>query len=223
MTMLLPAPSSGPPPPSLLAGMDPAWVSWVLDTARQRLGVNIAWLSEFTGTQQHIHAATGDLASMNVRPGMTASLEGSFCVRVLTGQLPPVVTDATRDPRTRDLPVAGDLNIGSYVGVPIRTRAGEPVGMLCVLSPHQNPHLTEASARHLEFLAQLISDHIGGAEPGRPDRHARRAHVLNVLDAQQVNVVFQPVVHLDTGDAVAYEALARFPAADGDTPRDAVR
>jgi len=218
VTTLLPAPPTDPHRTSLLAGMDPDWVSWLLDTARQRLGMDIAWLSEFTDGQQRIHAATGDLAAMNVHPGMTASLEGSFCVRVLTGQLPPVVTDAARDPRTRDLTVTEQLNIGSYAGAPVRTRSGEPVGMLCALSPHQGPQLTQQSAHHLEFLAQLISDHIGGAEPGRPDLTARRRRVLDVLEQQRMDVAFQPVVRMDTGAVVAYEALARFPSTDGGGP-----
>ena len=218
VTTSLPPPTTGPHRTSLLASMDPAWVAWVLDTARQRLGMDIAWLSEFVDGQQHVHAASGDLAPMNVHPGMTASLEDSFCVRVLTGQLPPVITDAARSSRTRDLPVTEQLSIGSYVGAPVRTGSGEAVGMLCALSPGQSPHLDQESARHLEFLAQLISDHISGAEPGRPDLEPRRRGVLDVLARQQVDVVFQPVVQMETGTAVAYEALSRFPTTGGSSP-----
>ncbi|OMQ14472.1 hypothetical protein A7K94_0216370 [Modestobacter sp. VKM Ac-2676] len=68
------------------------WVRRLLDAARERLGMDVAWLSVFTEETQEIRVATGALDAMGVRQGMHASLEGSFCVRVLSGQLPPVVT-----------------------------------------------------------------------------------------------------------------------------------
>jgi hypothetical protein len=107
-----------PVPPSVT--LSPPWLHRVLDSARTRLGMDVAWMSTFTESTQRIQAATGELDAMHVREGMEPSLEGSFCVRVLSGQLPPVVTGARRNPRTRDLAVTAELGIGSYVGAPVR-------------------------------------------------------------------------------------------------------
>ena len=109
-------PSSTAPPISL----SPTWLHRVLDSARARLGMEVAWMSTFTEGTQQIQAASGELDAMHVHEGMQPPLEGSYCVRVLSGQLPPVVTGARRNPRTRDLPVTAELGIGSYVGAPVR-------------------------------------------------------------------------------------------------------
>jgi len=192
------------------------WVRWLLDAARTRLGTTIAWVSEFTEDTQTVLAVTGDADAMNVHAGMAASLEGSFCVRVLTGQLPPVVTSAARDPRTRDLAVTAELNIGSYVGAPIRSpRGGRPVGMLCCLSRDDGVQLGPESARFLEFLAELIGQHLSWEPRAMAEELAGPAtRIADVLRTGAVQPVFQPVVDLCTGRPVGYEALSRFVGAD---------
>lgn len=205
---------------------DDPWIHWLLDSARTRLGTTIAWISEFTDDDQVVRAATGELGAMNVHVGMAAPLEGSFCARVLAGQLPPVVTAAGRDPRTRDLGVTSQLGIGSYVGAPIRTRGtGRPVGMLCCLGRDDGAQLDRDSARLLEFLAQLIGEHLSTSPLDVDDESAAAsARVTGVLRDGAVRPVFQPVVEMGTGAVVAYEALARFTGADTATVfRDAAR
>jgi len=197
-----------------VSGLDPAWLQWVLEVARRRLGTDVAWLSEFTGGTQVISAATGDLAAMHVRAGMAVGLEGSFCVRVLGGQLPPLVTGARRNPRTRDLDITAQLGIGSYVGAPVRTADGRPVGMLCCLGRGAGEQLDVEDVRTVEMLADLVSDRLrwnasgGTPEPGLAQRRER---VLGVLQSGALEVHFQPVVDMATGRAIGYEGLTRVP------------
>ncbi|MGY1847681.1 MULTISPECIES: sensor domain-containing phosphodiesterase [unclassified Blastococcus] len=199
--------------------LDGDWVHWLLDAARTRLGMDVAWVSLFTEGSQLITSATGDLESMNVQEGMTAPLEGSYCVRVLSGQLPPLVTGAARDPRTRDLPVTGDLNIGSYVGAPVRGHDSRPIGMLCCVSRDPGTQLDGESVRTVELLADLISDHFRHAgAAGGLDLAARRARVRAFLARGAVEIHLQPVVDMVTGAIAGQEALARFPGWGGDGP-----
>ncbi|WP_166509546.1 EAL domain-containing protein [Blastococcus sp. TF02-8] len=197
-------------------GLDGEWVHWLLDAARARLGMDIAWVSVFTEGRQLITSAVGDLAGMNVREGMSAPLEGSYCVRVLSGQLPPVVTGAARDPRTRDLGITAELGIGSYVGAPVRDADHRPVGMLCCLSREAGSHLDGDSARTVELLADLISDHLRNGPPGAArDLAARRARVREFLASGAVVTHLQPVVDMTSGVVVGHEALSRFPGWTG--------
>jgi EAL domain-containing protein (putative c-di-GMP-specific phosphodiesterase class I) len=175
--------------------------------------MDVAWLSTFTDSAQRIRAATGELDAMHVREGMEPSLEGSFCVRVLSGQLPPVVTGARRNPRTRDLAVTAELGIGSYVGAPVRAPDGRPVGMVCCLSQDDGAQLDGAAARTLELLADLISDRLADPPPPPPVDPADR--VRSVLAEGGVVTYVQPIVELATGETVGYEALARFPEVTG--------
>nr|WP_166534252.1 GAF domain-containing protein [Blastococcus xanthinilyticus] len=195
------------------SGLGGEWVRWLLDTARGRLGMDIAWVSLFSGDQQLIASATGDLDAMNVREGMSTPLESSFCVRVLSGQLPPVVTGAGRDPRTRDLPVTSDLGIGSYVGAPLLDADSRPLGMLCCLSREPGVQLDHESVRTVELLADLISDHVRqgraaalGDLPRRRDR--LRAYLAT---GAAVTTYLQPVVDMVDGAVICHEALSRFP------------
>ncbi|SFO89552.1 EAL domain, c-di-GMP-specific phosphodiesterase class I (or its enzymatically inactive variant) [Geodermatophilus dictyosporus] len=190
---------------------DGDWVHRLLDLARDRLGMDIAWLSVFTEDRQELTRATGDLASMHVAEGMSLPLEESFCVRVLSGQLPPVVTAADRNPVTRDLPVTRKLGIGSYVGAPVRAPDRRPVGMLCCLSRDPGEQLDGSSVRTVELLAELLGDHLAAEQLAERELAARRARVLDVLHRRTVTTAVQPVVDMATGEVVAHEALSRFP------------
>ena len=191
--------------------LSPDWLHRVLDSARTRLGMEVAWMSTFTADSQRIDAATGALDEMHVQEGMAASLEGSFCIRVLSHQLPPVVTGAQRDARTRDLAVTQQLGIGSYVGAPVRAPDGRPVGMLCCVSRDDGTQLDGEAARTLELLADLIGDRLAEPPPlpADPAEQVRR-----VLADGAVITYVQPIVDLATAATVGYEALARFPECD---------
>ena len=200
-------------------GLTDEWVNWLLDAARTRLGMDIAWVSLFSEGRQLITAATGELAAMNVREGMTAPLEGSYCVRVLSGQLPAVITGAARDPRTRELGITTELGIGAYVGAPLRDADQRPVGMLCCLSRDAGTHLDGESARTVALLADLISDHLRhGALAAQRDVPARRERLRAFLTRTAVVTHLQPIVDMATGETVGHEALSRFPGWTGGGP-----
>lgn len=202
-----------------------AGVQRLLQLARGHLGMDIAWVSQFIGDEQVIRAVDGDAAAMNVTVGEGTPLAGSFCVRVLAGTIPAVISAARRHPVTRELDVTHALGIGSYVGAPLYGRngpAGEPVGMLCCLSRSPNPVLDEQASAFLGLLADLISDHL--RTPEALERKQTRGNVERVealLDAGGVRMLFQPIVRLDDGDFRAYEALARFDDPHFPTPAHA--
>ncbi|MGY1829922.1 EAL domain-containing protein [Geodermatophilus sp. SYSU D01180] len=195
------------------AGED--WVHRLLDLARARLGMDVAWLSVFTQDRQEIASATGELGAMNVSEGMSMPLEESFCVRVLSGQLPPVVTGADRNPVTRELAVTRQLRIGSYVGAPVRGDDRRPLGMLCCISRDAGEQLDGSSVRTVELLAELIGERLTAEEAAVAELAARRARVCDVLERRAVEVHVQPVVDMHSGTVVAHEALSRFPGSEG--------
>jgi EAL domain-containing protein (putative c-di-GMP-specific phosphodiesterase class I) len=202
--------SSGAPPAlDRLAG-DP-WVSWLLETARERVGTDIAFLSDFTDSAQRVRVVAGNQQALDIAAGTTIPLSGTFCVRVLSNLLPPVVTAAARDPHTRDLAVvAGGHGIGSYVGAPIRTADGRALGMLCCVSRDEGAQLDAEAARFVDFLAELVGQRL--TEGAGPDE--ARARVDAVLAEDAVRIAFQPIVEIATGRVTGYEALSRFEDAD---------
>ncbi|MGY1687488.1 EAL domain-containing protein [Geodermatophilus sp. SYSU D00867] len=210
----------GAPQPVATAGpttddADEDWVHRLLDLARARLGMDVAWLSVFTEDRQEIASATGELGAMNVSEGMSMPLEESFCVRVLSGQLPPVVTGADRNPVTRELAVTRQLGIGSYVGAPVRGGDRRPLGMLCCISRDAGEQLDGSSVRTVEMLAELIGERLTAEEAAQTELAARHARVCDVLERRTVEVHVQPVVDMHSGTVVAHEALSRFPGSEG--------
>ncbi|MFC4695491.1 sensor domain-containing phosphodiesterase [Geodermatophilus arenarius] len=210
----------GAPQPVATAGpttddADEDWVHRLLDLARARLGMDVAWLSVFTEDRQEIASATGELGAMNVSEGMSMPLEESFCVRVLSGQLPPVVTGADRNPVTRELAVTRQLGIGSYVGAPVRGGDRRPLGMLCCISRDAGEQLDGSSVRTVEMLAELIGERLTAEEAAQTELAARHARVCDVLERRAVEVHVQPVVDMHSGTVVAHEALSRFPGSEG--------
>jgi len=90
---------------------------------------------------------------------------------------------------------------GDYLWVETTTRIataddGEVIEIICCTRP----------ARH-------AGEHVAGAE-----QELCLQRVTAVLDADAITPVYQPIVALDSGRTVAYEALARFPGSPTHTP-----
>ena len=192
----------------------------VLDIIREHLGMDIAWLSEFTGGEQILRAAAGALGDTGVGVGSATALDASYCTRVVDGRLPPMIPDAQADPRTRALPITMDLGIGSYVGAPLRDADGMTVGMLCCLSASATPELVAGDARFIQLLARLLgADLVRWMSGDEPALERSRLRLQRLVADRALDAVFQPVLDLRTGRCAGYEALSRFDPAYG-SPAD---
>jgi EAL domain-containing protein (putative c-di-GMP-specific phosphodiesterase class I) len=190
-------------------------VQSALRRARTHLRMDVAWASEVhSGQQLFAHV---DAVDSHARParGGTEPLAGSYCVRVLDGRLPNVITDARRNPATRDLPATARLNIGSYIGVPIRHRDGQVRGMLCFTSDTARPDLTDRDVAVGEMLAGMLGALADQAGVAPASDIAVRDRIVGAIDGPGRRVVLQPIVDLHTGSAVAVEALTRFDGPPG--------
>jgi EAL domain-containing protein (putative c-di-GMP-specific phosphodiesterase class I) len=199
------------PAAALRADADWSKADGVLGLARAHLGMEVALLSEFAGGHNIVRAAIGDLAALNVTVGAGAPLDDTYCGRILAGTLAEVVSDARRDPATRDLPITHHLGVGSYVGVPVRGADGRALGMLCCVSRSAYPGLDAQAARFLDLCADLIADDVLDGAPAVPRAASHAVRTLQeVLESRAVQMVFQPVSCLDDDGIAGFEALARF-------------
>lgn len=181
----------------------------VLELARSFLGMEIAWFARFYGDEQlFTHVDAADPARLP-REGTTYDLAGSYCLRVLDGRLPRVVLDSRANPTTRDLPSTRDLNIGAYVGVPVRGPDGTTKGMLCCTSSSPQPQLKGADLRLLEMLAGILAE-LDGADTRADALEAARRRTIRAISGEGRSLALQPVVDVLTGVATGVEALARF-------------
>ena len=187
----------------------------LLTVARTQLRMQVAWVSEFVGSDQVLRFVDAEPGATAPPEGTVLPLGGSFCSRVLDGRFPRLI------PSTRDVPdavlldVTAELHIGAYVGVPLLGPAGTAVGMLCAIDGDPCPMLDERDVAGLQLLAQVLHD-LQQRAVSVSQADARRAGQLramqDVLSGDGRHAVLQPIVDLTTGAAVAAEGLTRFTA-----------
>ena len=192
-------------------------VQRMLHVVRVQVGMQVAWTSEFRGGEQRFRFVDAEPGAAAPSPGSSEPLAGSYCARVLDGRLPAVIADVSREPGTALLQITRDLQIGSYLGVPLRSETGEAVGMLCAVSSAAAPALGERELHAMALLAELINDLQGRAE-GAADRtrtqQGLRAEIVQVIEGVGRYAVLQPVVDLRSHQPVMAEGLTRFDGAD---------
>jgi HD-GYP domain-containing protein (c-di-GMP phosphodiesterase class II) len=79
---------------------------------------------------------------------------------MVDGLIPNVVPDVRADPRTCDVIATVALDVGAYVGVPLRLSDGRIYGSFCCLSHHAQPALGDGAHQVMAMLARLIGDEL---------------------------------------------------------------
>lgn len=160
---------------AMLASAPPSSSSIVHDTvelAREALDMEMAFVADTrAGVQEYVDIA-GDAESFGAIVGEGPKLDGTFCGKLLAGQLDGLVPDAQADDRVADLEVTRRAGIGSYVGVPVPLPDGSTYGTFCCVSHHRDPTLRERDLRFMAGLARII-----GEELHRDELTAQRHHV----------------------------------------------
>ncbi len=104
-----------------------------------------------------------------------ASLEDSFCFRLVEDGGPLIVPDASSDPRfTSNAFVVGSLGLRFYAGYPVRASTGEPIGAVCVFDsmPRDTETIDVASLREFALMVEAeLADERAVSVSGRPARH----------------------------------------------------
>lgn len=80
----------------------------------------------------------------------------SFCQYVVDGSGPRIAPDAMAVPEFASAGVAQVMEIGAYVGMPIRDADGTIFGTICGLSPHRQPERLHSYQPLLTMLADLL-------------------------------------------------------------------
>lgn len=192
------------------AGVIQAVARRYLAVARSALAMDVAWLSERTGTEHLLHAVDGDCEPFGIEAGSTISQPLSYCSRVLDGTLPAAIPDARGHALAALLPITERLGIGSYVGAPVRLPDGTLFGMLCCVGRGPHPHLGASETRLMDALASSLGEDLARAASRQPSGAIPRRAVERAVAGEGLDVVVQPIVSLAEMRVVGVEALTRF-------------
>ena len=102
-------------------------IAEMLDIGRDRLGVDLGFLTAIDEGTQEIVEAVGDHPKL--RPGATAPLEEAYCRKTLGRETPLAVDDATAE-GWEDDPAYKRFNLGCYLGATIYVN-DEQYGTVC--------------------------------------------------------------------------------------------
>ena len=152
----------------------PETIERVLEAAKEELGMEVAFVSEFTQQRMIFRMLVGEAESFGWQEDDSVPLDDTFCQLLLEGRLPNVIPDAKADGRVTFLDVTGKADIGSYVGAPIRFSDGHLYGTLCILSHSSEPSLMERDAQFIRVLARLVAEQI------ERERHLQQEATLRI-------------------------------------------
>jgi len=138
----------------------PEAIERVLEAAREELGMDVAFVSEFACRRMVFRKLGGEAESFGWKEGESVPLDDTFCQLLLEGRLPNVIPDAKADGRVKFLQITGKADIGSCAGAPIRFSDGTLYGTFCVLSHSPEPSLVERDGQFIRVLARLVAEQI---------------------------------------------------------------
>lgn len=194
--------------PAQRAAASPPRVSDLLHEAREALGMPVAFVSRFLEGRRVIEAVDAT-CPVPFGPGDSHAAEDTYCQRIIDGTLPQAVPDSGAHPVAAALPVTAELQIGSYVGVPILLTDGSVYGTLCAYSDKART-VDERDSAILSLVARSIAQHLSGERAERAAHAAIRKRLADVMTNGLMRAVYQPIVDASTGRVVSVEALSRF-------------
>ncbi|MDQ3690893.1 MAG: EAL domain-containing protein [Chloroflexota bacterium] len=184
----------------------------VVELARQQLGMDVAFLSEWRDGQQVFRSLDGTADSFGLRRDEASPLPDSYCQRVVDGRMPNTIPDTGAERAVQNLPATTERGIGAYIGVPVLLSDGSQYGMLCGMSHASEPTLNQRDVRFLSVLASLVADEVEAATAVDERQQALHERITEVIREASFEVVFQPIIALRSERAAGYEALSRFSA-----------
>lgn len=188
-----------------LVGLIDAKIERVLELARRHLLMDVSFISEFSGGRQIYQGVSGQADSFGIVLGDGPELGTTYCQQMIDGTLPNVVPDSRADPRVSGLAATVERRIGSYVGVPLRLSDGSLYGTFCCMS-HGAESLDTRDAGFMSMLAEVLVEVLDAHQSAARERSV----IEEILATGSVHSVFQPIVSLQDGRIVGFEALSRF-------------
>jgi len=194
------------------AGVVEKSIDKVLHAARNHLGMDVAFISEFMQGDRIFRHVDASVEDVPVREGASVPLSEGYCQRVVDGRLPELIPDTAEVPAALALPETHSIPIGAHLGVPIRLGDGRIYGTFCCFSFEPDASLNERDLGMMRTLADLLGHQLEQSVETWHKRERSVALVTAAIDAGQPRLVYQPIFALENGAVEGVECLSRFDA-----------
>ncbi|BFM38103.1 sensor domain-containing diguanylate cyclase [Synechocystis sp. LKSZ1] len=154
----------------------------VLAFLHQRLGLSLWMLTRTEGEDWIVLQAQDQ--GYGVKAGDVFRWRDSFCSQMVAGRGPRIAADSNQVSVYANAPIAQQVAIGAYVGVPLTYKDGRLFGTLCAIDPQPQTETLAAELPLVELLARLLSSLLSfSLEVAEQARQAERACTDAVTDA----------------------------------------
>ncbi len=93
-----------------------------------------------------------------IKPGDTLSWENMMCSKVLSGEFPKYLSDASNCLSDEDLLAVGlNMQVGAHIGVPLVLPDRTVFGTICAMNPDPMPELSPFQISAIELIARMLS------------------------------------------------------------------
>lgn len=107
----------------------------------------------------------------------------SFCARMVQGLGPEIAPNAQAVEAYAAAPIAKDMPINAYIGIPLRYPNGEVFGTLCAIDPQPQPPSIQDELGFIQLQTRLIATILYGEMQAQTTaRSLERAEVKTQLD-----------------------------------------
>lgn len=182
----------------------------LLKAARLHLGMEVAFVSEFSGGRRYFRYIEQAAGVQVVHEGGSDPLDETYCQKVVDGRLPELIHNAQENEEACVLSATRALGIGAHLSVPVRLQDGSVFGTICCFSFHANPELNQRDLELMRIFSEIAGELIEKDIQRVQNEEASRNRILAMLESDGMHMVWQPIVEAGSRIIVGVEALARF-------------
>jgi diguanylate cyclase len=143
----------------------------VLRFLHHRFGFSLWMVTRAEGNDWIVLQAEGE--GYGINQGDVYRWSDSLCSQMAQDRGPNIAPRITEVPAYANAPLAGQVGIGAYIGLPLIRADGTLFGTLCAFDPEPQADELVDQQSLLEFMARMLSTILGGEL--RAEAEARRA------------------------------------------------
>ncbi len=128
-------------------------ITHLLDVVPALTGMRTSFLGQVS-VHRYVIIHVCDQGGCRLEEGRSVPLSETYCQMVARARTTIVIPNTLVDERVRDLAATTEVNIGSYIGVPVFLSDGALYGTLCGVDPLPTS-LTLAQSAQMEKMAAL--------------------------------------------------------------------
>ncbi|MDI5886123.1 EAL domain-containing protein [Cobetia amphilecti] len=183
----------------------------IANVARRSLGTDVSFVGMFKDGNRLIKAVSKNLSSDSaISENDSAESNNTYCYNITNGSLPNFIEDTNSNEITKNLSVTKDLNIGSYIGLPITSSTGHVYGTLCCFNNRPLSISKNYDHKVLESLAHTAGLLLDLSKETQNTISSNRIRIESALINNAINILFQPIYDVEKDKVVGYECLSRF-------------